>query len=57
MIENDINTYGYNIWFFFRFRNLAKGVRTFSLVNMVKKTEMYKKGMQVSIFSKKRHEK
>jgi hypothetical protein len=57
MIENDTNTYGYNIWFFFRFRNMKKGQRTFNIVNMIKKTDNYKKGMQVSIFSMKKHQK
>lgn len=51
VIENDVNTYGYNIWFFFRFRNYKKGLKTFHLINMVKKSDNYKKGMQISIFS------
>lgn len=57
MIENDINTYGYNIWFFFRLRNHKKGLRTFHLVNMIKKTDNFKKGMQISIFSVKKFKK
>lgn len=57
MIENDINTYGYNIWFFFRLRNRKKGLRTFHLVNMIKKTDNFKKGMQISIFSVKKYKK
>jgi len=57
MIENDLNTYGYNIWFFFKFTNKQKGIRTFNLLNMIKKTDNYKKGMQISIFSMKRYEK
>lgn len=57
MIENDVNTYGYNIWFFFRFRNIKKGTKTFHLINMIKKTDNYKKGMQISIFSMKKHSK
>lgn len=56
MIENDINTYGYNIWFFFRVKNIKKGLRTFNIVNMIKKTDNYKKGMQISIFSMKKYQ-
>ena len=57
MIENDINTYRYNIWFFFRFRNIKKGTKTFHLINMIKKTDNYKKGMLISIFSMKKYAK
>ena len=56
MIENDINTHGYNIWFFFRFRNSNKGTKTFNIVNLIKKTDNYKKGMQISIFSMKKNQ-
>jgi hypothetical protein len=57
MIENDLNTYGYNNWFFFRVRNKDLGIRKFSIVNMIKKTLFFNQGMLISIFSRKRFEK
>jgi len=55
MIENDINTHGYNNWFFYRVKNKAKGNKRFSIVNMVKKSLFYNQGMLISIFSRKRY--
>ncbi len=54
LMENDLNTYGYNNWFFFRFRNHQSGVRRFNIVNFVKKTNFFAQGMLVSIYSVKR---
>jgi cytosolic carboxypeptidase protein 2/3 len=51
LIENDLNTYGYNNWFFFRLKNVDKGVRRFTMVNMIKKTSFFGQGMLISIFS------
>lgn len=56
LIENDLNTYGYNNWFFFRVRNQQKGVRKFCIVNLIKKTNFFNQGMLVSIFSVKKHQ-
>ena len=55
VIENDVNTYGYNNWFFYRFRNQEKGVRRFTIVNLIKKTSFFSQGMLVSIFSKNKN--
>lgn len=55
LIENDLNTYGYNNWFFFRCRNQEKGTRRFNIVNFIKKTNFFNQGMLVSIFSAKKH--
>jgi len=54
LIENDLNTYGYNNWFFFRFRNHAKGRRRFNIVNFIKKTSFFNQGMLISIHSAKK---
>lgn len=51
MIENDVNTYGYNNWFFFRYRNQGKGTVKFKIVNMIKKTMFFNQGMLISVFS------
>lgn len=53
LVENDLNTYGYNNWFFFRFRNQEKGTKRFHIVNLIKKTSFYNQGMLISIFSQK----
>lgn len=50
-MENDLNTYGYNNWFFFRVRNAGTGVRRFTIANFTKKTNFFAQGMLVSIFS------
>lgn len=55
LIENDLNTYGYNNWFFFRLSNREKGVRRFTIVNFIKKTSFFNQGMMVSIFSLKKN--
>jgi len=54
LVENDLNTYGYNNWFFYRFRNVGKGVRRFVIVNLIKKTSFFNQGMMISIFSVKK---
>lgn len=51
LIENDVNTYGYNNWFFFRCRFPCAGSRRFSVVNLIKKTSFFGQGMLVSVFS------
>ena len=51
ILEKDINTYGYNNWFFFRLRNKEEGVRRFHIINIVKKTSLYRQGMKIAIFS------
>jgi hypothetical protein len=53
LIENDLNTYGYNIWFFFRFRIKKAGTRRFSIINCIKETPFFNQGMGISIFSVK----
>lgn len=53
LVENDLNTYGYNNWFFFRFRNQERGTKRFHIVNLIKKTSFYNQGMMISVFSQK----
>lgn len=55
LTENDINTHGYNNWFFFRFRNGLAGTVRFNIANLAKKTFYFSQGMLISIFSMKRH--
>ena len=55
LIENDLNTYGYNNWFFFRVKNTNKGIRRFTIANMIKKTNFFSNGMLISIFSTKKN--
>ena len=51
LIENDMNTYGYNNWFFYRLKNRQKGRRRFTIVNFIKKTSFFSQGMLISVFS------
>jgi hypothetical protein len=55
-VENDVNTYGYNNWFFFRCANVGRGVRRFTLANLAKKTSFFGQGMAISVFSLRRWE-
>jgi hypothetical protein len=55
IVESDLNTYGYNNWFFYRFRNAAKGTRRFIIPNLIKKTSFFNQGMHPSVFSLKAH--
>jgi hypothetical protein len=57
LIENDLNTYGYNNWFFFRVKNQDAGVRRFNIVNLIKKTNFFSQGMLISVFSVKNNQK
>lgn len=57
MLENDINTYGYNNWFFFRCKIKSKGIRRFTIINFIKKTSFFGQGMHISIFSKSKFNK
>ena len=54
LLENDINTHGYTTWFFFRIKNNYEGNVKFYVSNLLKSTSMYKQGMMISIFSKKK---
>jgi hypothetical protein len=56
LVENDVNTYGYNNWFFFRCANAGTGVRRFTIANLIKKTSFFGQGMLVSVFSRRRWE-
>lgn len=55
LIENDLNTYGYNNWFFYRIKNAKAGLRKFTIVNLIKKTCFFSQGMLISIFSVKKN--
>lgn len=56
LIENDLNTYGYNNWFFFRLKNRERGRRRFTIVNFIKKTSFFSQGMLISIFSARKRQ-
>jgi hypothetical protein len=48
MMENDINTLGYNQWFAFSVNNVTEEEKVVELkiVNFVKSSSLYKKGMK-----------
>ena len=53
-LQNDTNTTGYIQWFFFRVSNTKKGNKaTFTIINMLRKTCVYKKGLKIMVYSKK----
>ena len=53
-LQNDTNTTGYIQWFFFRVSNTKKGKKaTFTIINMLRKTCVYKKGLKIMVYSKK----
>ena len=53
-LQNDTNTTGYIQWFFFRATNTKKGNKaTFTIINMLRKTCVYKKGLKIMTYSKK----
>jgi len=53
-LQNDTNTTGYIQWFFFRVTNTKKGNKaTFTIINMLRKTCVYKKGLKIMTYSKK----
>lgn len=56
LLEKDVNSHGYNNWFFFRVKNPGIGIRKFHILNIVKKTSLYKLGMKIAIFSMKNYE-
>ena len=52
-LQNDTNTTGYIQWFFFRVTNTKKGNKaTFTIINMLRKTCVYKKGLKIMTYSK-----
>ena len=53
-LQNDTNTTGYIQWFFFRVSNTKKGNKaTFTIINMLRKTCVYKKGLKIMVYSKR----
>ena len=53
-LQNDTNTTGYIQWFFFRVSNTKKGNKTnFTIINMLRSSCIYKKGLKIMIYSKK----
>lgn len=51
----DTNTKGHQQWFYFKVKNTRKDVRYhFSVCNFTKPFSLFKQGMQVQMFSKKR---
>lgn len=52
LLEKDVNTHGYTNWFHFRVKNQLPGIHRFFILNVVKRTSLYKQGMRISIFSK-----
>jgi hypothetical protein len=54
MMQNDINTYGYTQWFFYKITNiLPNQVYKFNIINFYKNFSLYQKGMKIMIYSKK----
>ena len=52
-LQNDTNTTGYIQWFFFRVSNTKKGNKTnFTIINMLRKRCIYKKGLKIMVYSK-----
>jgi hypothetical protein len=54
LLENDINTYGYTNWFFFRVKNKIKDVIQIHIINLIKKAQTFNQGMMISVFSMKK---
>lgn len=53
-MQNDVNTYGCTQWFFFRALNREKLKATFCINNFYKPQSLYRFGMKVLVFSKKK---
>jgi hypothetical protein len=54
MMQNDINTYGYTQWFFYKITKiLPNQVYKFNIINFYKNFSLYQKGMKIMIYSKK----
>ena len=52
-LQNDTNTTGYIQWFFFRVSNTKKGKKiTFTIINMLRASCVYKKGLKIMVYSK-----
>ena len=52
-LQNDTNTTGYIQWFFFRVSNTKKGKKiNFNIINMLRNTCIYKKGLKIITYSK-----
>ncbi len=52
-LQNDTNTTGYIQWFFFRVSNTRKGKKTnFTIINMLRSSCVYKKGLKIMVYSK-----
>jgi cytosolic carboxypeptidase protein 2/3 len=55
LMQNDINTYGYTQWFYFRVMNTTAGQTVkFNILNYTKPDSMFNYGMKVSVHSEKR---
>ena len=52
-LQNDTNTTGYIQWFFFRVSNTKKGNKVnFTIINMLRSSCVYKKGLKIMVYSK-----
>jgi hypothetical protein len=52
-LQNDTNTTGYIQWFFFRVANTRKGKKiNFTIINMLRSSCVYKKGLKIMVYSK-----
>lgn len=54
VLQNDVNTIGYNQWFYFSIRNRAAKRIKIRIVNLSKSESLYKKGMKPAVFSYQR---
>ena len=50
-MQSDINTRGYNQWFYFSIRNRQSRKVKIRVVNLVKETSLFTKGMKPAVFS------
>ena len=51
-MQNDINSYGYNQWFFFEMRNTRKGSNVkFNILNYRKNDSLFNHGMKMVVYS------
>jgi hypothetical protein len=55
-LQDDTNTIGYCLWFFFRFYNRKKHEQLqFDVVNLRKNYSLFQKGMKVCVYSRRKH--
>ena len=57
VLQNDINSKGHTQWFFYRVKNVKKGLKVkFNMLNMIKSKSLFNEGMKVLNYSERRQE-